>query len=140
MHFFYDYLPSRTLSADREWRASKHAILAYHVGGWREGESPLYALARALDIAPDNLLAELEAHSIEKDELELLSGCLEMNRLDLSNLSIQEALWHMVELVNEMLAQVPSEVRYYFRAPGRLKFRLFHKKTRSRRLLISHEA
>ncbi len=32
---------------DQEWRGCKRAILAYHLGGWREGESPLEALARA---------------------------------------------------------------------------------------------
>ncbi len=130
MHYFYDYLPSRTLSADREWRASKHAILAYHIGAWREGESPLDALARALDVAPDNLLTELENYSMERDALDLLSSCLETNRLDLSRLSIQESLAHMVSLVNEKLAQVPSEVRCYFRAPERLRFRRFHQKKR----------
>ena len=30
---------------DRQWRASKSAILAYHVGYWRKGELPSDALA-----------------------------------------------------------------------------------------------
>ncbi len=108
-------------SLDRQWRAAKQAILAYHIGSWRKGESPLEALARALDAVPENLLTALVNHSTDGAEFDLLSSCLGASRLDLSGLSIQDGIVLIVALTNKKLVQVPAEVRAYFGAPEKLK-------------------
>ncbi len=106
---------------DRQWRAAKHAIFAYHVGRWRKGESPLAALARALDTTQENILAEFASHSTERDELDVLSCCLRADFLDLSELSIKDGVEFVVALINKKLAQVPPEIRIYFGAPQKLE-------------------
>jgi hypothetical protein len=121
MTFLYADRPDKTPGIDRQWRASKHAILAYYVGGWHKGESPLDALARALDVAPDDILNQLSNHSTDRDEFDLLSSCLGAGWLDLSELSIQDGVAFLVALVNKKLAGVPPEVRAYFGAPMKLR-------------------
>lgn len=106
---------------DRQWRAAKHAIFAYHVGRWRKGESPLAALARALDTKQENILAELSSHSTEREEFDVLSCCLRMDCLDLSEFSIKDGVEFVVALINKKLARVPPEVRVYFGAPQKLE-------------------
>ncbi len=121
MSLLYNHQPSKLPGGDRQWRASKHAILAYYVGGWRQGEPPLDALARALDVPPQNIASELENHSTERDEFDLLSTCLGAGWLGLSELSVRDSVALVVTLVNEKLARVPPEVRAYFGAPQKLK-------------------
>jgi hypothetical protein len=106
---------------DRQWRAAKHAILAYHVGAWRVGESPLDALARALDLPREEILAALANHRAERDELDALSACLGPGWAELAGLSIMGGVSLAVTMVNEKLARVPPEVRTFFGAPRKLE-------------------
>lgn len=107
---------------ERHWRATKHAILAYHAGGWRKGESPLDALARAFDLPSDEMRAALTSHAAARDEFALLSSCLGSGWLDLSGLiSIEDGVALAVALVNGKLARVPPEVRAFFGAPHKLE-------------------
>ncbi len=105
---------------DRDWLNSKRAILAYHVGGWSPGESPLDALARALGVGSKDLQQELAHHTAERLELDQLSVCLEADWVDLSELSIQEGVAFAISLLNEKLEDVPAQVRDFFGAPRRL--------------------
>ncbi len=106
---------------DREWRSSKRAILAYHVGGWREGESPLDALARALGVASEEVPLDSIDPTIERDELDQLSSCLGAGWVERSGLNIEESVALAISLLNEKLAYVPHEVRAFFDAPGKLE-------------------
>lgn len=127
MTFLYADRPDKPPNIDRQWRASKHAILAYYIGGWHKGESPLDALARALDVASEDLLTQLSNHSTDRDEFDLLSNCLGAGWLDLSELSIQDGVAFLIGVVNKKLARVPPEVRAYFGAPVKLRpFQNFH--------------
>jgi hypothetical protein len=104
---------------DREWRSSKHAILAYHVGGWRKGESPLDALARALGVESEKTL--LEDGVAERDELDQLSACLDADWFNRPGLNIEESVALAISLLSEKLAEVPPEVRAFFDAPRKLE-------------------
>ncbi len=105
--------------SDREWRGSKRAILAYHVGGWRKGESPLEALARALGVdSKDILLTDPRA---ERQELDELSACLGAGWVEAPGLDIGESVALAISLVNEKLEEVPPKVRVFFGAPRRLE-------------------
>ncbi|MEK4033892.1 hypothetical protein WOC76_14545 [Methylocystis sp. IM3] len=106
---------------DREWRSSKRAVLAYYVGGWREGESPLEALARALGVASEELPLDSSNPMIERDELDHLSTCLGAGWVELGGLNIEESVALAVSLLNEKLAYVPQEVRAFFDAPHELE-------------------
>lgn len=108
-------------SLDRHWRASKHAILAYHAGGWREGESPLDALARALDLPAEDMTTALADPAAARDEAALLASCLDTSALDFPGLTIGDAVARAVTLINEKLARVPPDVRAFFGAPRQLE-------------------
>ncbi len=95
-------------SIDREWRNSKRAVLAYYIGGWREGESPADALARALEMTS------------ESSEIDRLSRCLGADLIDFSELSFQQSIALSISLLNEKLEDVPHEVRDFFGAPREL--------------------
>jgi hypothetical protein len=110
----------QTPKIDREWHASKLAILAYYIGGWRKGESPLDALGHALGIPPQEILPEAISQTVEHDELRLLSQCLGVDWVELPGLNVQEGIIQAITLVNEKLAGVPPEVRAYFGAPKKL--------------------
>ncbi len=105
---------------DQEWRCSKRAILAYHIGGWREGESPLDALARALGVRPEELLLEMTDPIAERDELDELSVCLGGDWVNQPGLNISDSVAITISLLNKKLADVPPEVRAYFGAPRTL--------------------
>jgi hypothetical protein len=109
-----------TPNIDTEWSASKHAIIAHYIGGWRKGESPLDALARALSIPAEDILAELVTHKVKHDELDLLSECLGAGWVERPGLDIRGSVTQAITLVNEKLARVPPEVRGYFGAPKKL--------------------
>ncbi|WP_363349486.1 hypothetical protein [Methylocystis echinoides] len=104
---------------EHEWRNSKRAILAYHVGGWREGESPLDALARALGVSTHNI--QLESTDSAADELDHLSACLGEDWVDLSGLNIAESVALAISVLNEKLRVIPPEVRAFFDAPRKLE-------------------
>lgn len=106
---------------DYDWRGSKRAILAYHVGGWRNGESPLAALARALGVGLDDLPPELMDQATERVELDELSAFLGTEWLDQPGLDIAESVSVLISLLSEKLAEVPPEVRAYFGAPQTLE-------------------
>jgi hypothetical protein len=106
---------------DREWRSSKRAILAYHVGGWRKGESPLDALARALGVEAETTVLEATDRTVERDELHQLSACLDTGWIDRPGLNIEESVALAISLLSEKLAEVPSEVRAFFDAPRKLE-------------------
>ncbi|WP_363347177.1 hypothetical protein [Methylocystis echinoides] len=120
---------------DREWRSSKRAILAYHIGGWRKGESPLDALARALDVAAVDVLSELTDPKAGRAELDQLSSCLETGHFELPGLNIEESVALVIELLNEKLAYVPNEVRSFFGAPQMLEPLLAHGRNERRAVL-----
>lgn len=105
---------------DREWRSSKRAVLAYYVGGWREGESPLDALARALGVPSEDLPLDSIDPTIERDELDQLSACLGAGWVERAGLNIEDSVALAISLLNEKLAYVPYEVRAFFDAPGKL--------------------
>ncbi len=105
---------------DREWRSSKRAVLAYHIGGWREGESPLDALARALGVRSEEILLGVTDPVAERDELDELSVCLGTDWVDLPDLNISDSVALTILLLNKKLANVPSEVRAFFGAPRTL--------------------
>ena len=102
---------------DRQWNGLKRAVLAYHVGCWRKGEPPLHALARALDIAPEETLGD----AAQCEELERLSGCLSMGWDEQPGLNIAESVALTISLLNDKLAEVPLEVRAFFGAPAKLE-------------------
>jgi hypothetical protein len=102
---------------DHEWRNSKRAILAFHRGGWREGESPLDALARALGVQTQEI--ELESSDSTADELDQLSACL--GWVEFSGLNIAESVALVLSELNEKLGVVPPEVRAFFDAPRKLE-------------------
>jgi hypothetical protein len=107
------------LYVDHEWRNSKRAILAFHIGGWREGESPLDALARALGVAIQEI--QLESTDSTADELDHLSACLEAGWVEFSGLNIAESVALVLSELNEKLGVVPPEVRAFFDAPCKLE-------------------
>jgi hypothetical protein len=109
------------LRIDSEWRSSKRAILAYHVGGWRRGESPLDALARALGVGAENTVLELTDGTAEREELDQLSACLDTDWIDRPGLNIEESVALALSLLSEKLAEVPPEVRAFFDAPRKLE-------------------
>jgi hypothetical protein len=104
---------------DHEWRNSKRAILAYHVGGWREGESPLDALARALGVSTHTI--RLDATDFAGDELDQLSACLDADWVEASELNIAESVALALSALNKKLGVVPPEVRAFFDAPSKLE-------------------
>lgn len=106
---------------NREWRSSKRAILAFHMGGWRKGESPLDALARALGVASKDLLLEKKDPRIERNELDQLAACLGADWIETPGLNIEESLARAMLLLNQKLSSVPTEVRAFFDAPGKLE-------------------
>ncbi len=107
--------------SDRAWRGSKRAILAYHIGGWRSGESPLEALARALGVDTEDILLELPDPWMERHELNELSGCLGQGWAESSGLDIEESVALAISILNEKLRDVPLEVRAFFGAPRKLE-------------------
>jgi hypothetical protein len=115
---------------DRDWRNSKRAILAYHVGEWRKGESPLAALARALGFASEDIALELIDYTFEHDQLEHLSTCLGSGWVDVPGLDIEKSVDLAISLISEKLEEVPPEVREFFGAPRKLEpfltNRLYH--------------
>jgi hypothetical protein len=104
---------------DHEWRNSKRAILAYHVGGWREGESPLDALARALGVSTHTI--RLDATDFAADELDHLSACLDADWVEASELNIAESVALALLALNKKLGVVPPEVRAFFDVPSKLE-------------------
>jgi hypothetical protein len=104
---------------EHEWRNSKRAILAYHVGGWREGESPLDALARALGVPTQAI--QLESTDSTADELDQLSACVGAGWVEFSGLNIAESVALVLSKLNEKLGVVPPEVRAFFDAPRKLE-------------------
>lgn len=104
---------------DHEWRNCKRAILAYHVGGWREGESPLDALARALGVSAQNI--RLEPTDSAANELEQLSACLGVGWGEFPGLNIAEVVSLAISALNEKLRVVPPEVCAFFGAPQQLE-------------------
>ncbi len=105
---------------DREWRSSKRAVLAYYTGGWRKGESPLDALARALGVKSEEILFDATDPMAERDELDELSVCLGADWVDLPDLNISDSVTLTISLLNNKLADVPPEVRAFFGAPRTL--------------------
>lgn len=112
---------------DQEWRSSKRAILAYYVGAWREGESPLDALARALGVESENISLTLSDPTVERDELDELSACLGLGWIELPGLNVQEAVNCAISVFNEKLKDVPPEVLAYFGAPRKLDLLLHNR-------------
>jgi hypothetical protein len=107
--------------SDREWRNCKRAILAYHVGGWRRGESPLEALARALGVEPRDILLELTDPWTARCELDELSACLGAGWIEPPGIDIGESIVLAISILNEKLEDVPPEVRAFFGAPRKLE-------------------
>ncbi len=105
---------------DIEWRSSKRAVLAYYVGGWREGESPLDALARAIGAKSEEILLDVTDPMAERDELDGLSVCLGTDWVHLPGLNISDSVALTISLLNDKLADVPPEVRAFFGAPRTL--------------------
>ncbi len=114
---------------DQEWRSSKRAILAYYVGAWRQGESPLDALARALGVESVDISLELIDPITERDELDELSACLGLGWIEPHGLNVQEAVNCAISVFNEKLKDVPPEVLAYFGAPRRLDLLQHHRPT-----------
>jgi hypothetical protein len=106
---------------DHEWRNSKRAILAYHVGGWREGESPLDALARALGVSAQKIRLESTDSASAANELEQLSACLGGGWGEFPGLNIAEVVALAISALNEKLRVVPPEVCAFFGAPQQLE-------------------
>jgi hypothetical protein len=106
---------------DRQWRASKRAILAFHGGCWQKGESPSDALARALNVACDEALLAPAIDPAEAVELALLYKCLRMGWEELQGLNIEQSIDLVISIANEKLAVVPPEVRAFFGAPVKLE-------------------
>lgn len=105
---------------EHEWRNTKRAILAYHVGGWREGESPLDALARALGVSAQEIQLE-STNDSAADELDQLSACLGAGWGEFPELNIAESVALAISALNEKLRVVPPEVRAFFDAPCKLE-------------------
>ncbi len=106
---------------DLEWRGCKRAILAYHLGGWREGESPLDALARALGVGSEDIPLEGTDFTTERQELDELAACLGAGWTELPELTVGDGVVMAISLINEKLADVPPEVLAFFGAPRRLE-------------------
>ncbi len=105
---------------DQEWRGCKRAILAYHLGGWREGESPLEALARALGVGSEDIPLQGIDLTSERDELDELAACLGAGWAELPELTVEEGVVMAISLINEKLEDVPPEVLAFFGAPQKL--------------------
>ncbi|MGJ0507744.1 MAG: hypothetical protein ACR652_11565 [Methylocystis sp.] len=108
---------------DRQWRAAKCAILAYHVGCWRKGESPLDALARASNVAEETSLVP-SSHTAKQVELALLFKCLGIDWEQRFGFDLKQSIDLVIRLLNEKLAVVPPEVRAFFGSPVKLKSEL----------------
>ncbi len=90
------------------------------MGCWRDGESPLDALARALGVKSGEILLDVADPTAERDELDELSVCLGTDWVDLPDLNISDSVALTISLLNNKLADVAPEVRAFFGAPRTL--------------------
>ncbi len=105
---------------DLDWRGCKRAILAFHVGDWREGESPLDALARALGVGSEDIPLQGIDLTTEREELDELAACLGAGWTELPELTVGDGVVRAISLINEKLEDVPPEILAFFGAPRKL--------------------